>query len=159
MALIRLFLYVIGLVMVPDPSHVRDSPQDYLNVHNVARARVGVANIRWDNTVAAYALKYTKSRLGDCNLVHSGGPYGENLAKGSGSFTAAAAANMWVAEKPYYNYTSNACTGGKQCRHYTQVVWAKSVRVGCARLQCRNSWWFVTCSYYPPGNYIGQRPY
>lgn len=59
MALVRLFLYVIGLIMVPAPSLVQDSPQDYLDVHNTARARVGVANIKWDNNVAAYALKYT----------------------------------------------------------------------------------------------------
>ncbi|KAL6219095.1 hypothetical protein ACLB2K_012301 [Fragaria x ananassa] len=110
--------------------------------------------------VAAYAQNYANSRIADCNLVHSGGPYGENLAKGSSSaLTGTAAVNLWVAEKPYYNYTSNSCTGGQQCLHYTQVVWANSIRLGCARVQCTNTWWFVTCNYDPPGNYVGQLPY
>ncbi|XP_004289701.1 PREDICTED: pathogenesis-related protein 1B-like [Fragaria vesca subsp. vesca] len=159
MALFVAFLCLIGLAAV-HPSHAQNSQQDYLNAHNTARAHVGVANIIWDSTVAAYAQNYANSRIADCNLVHSGGPYGENLAKGSSSaLTGTAAVNLWVAEKPYYNYTSNSCTGGQQCLHYTQVVWANSIRLGCARVQCTNTWWFVTCNYDPPGNYVGQLPY
>jgi pathogenesis-related protein 1 len=52
-------------------SNAQNSPQDYLDVHNAARALVGVANITWDNTVATYALNYANSRKSDCNLVHS----------------------------------------------------------------------------------------
>ncbi|XP_050210997.1 pathogenesis-related protein 1B-like [Mercurialis annua] len=158
-SLIVLISLIMGLAMV-NPSHAQNAPQDYLNAHNAARAQVGVSNIVWDNTVAAYAQNYANSRISDCNLVHSNGPYGENLAKGSSSsMTGTAAVNLWVAEKPYYDYGSNTCTGGKQCLHYTQVVWQNSVRVGCARVQCTNGWWFVTCNYDPPGNYIGQKPY
>ncbi|XP_054801397.1 pathogenesis-related leaf protein 6-like [Prosopis cineraria] len=152
-------LFILLYLCLFPISEAQNSQQDYLNAHNVARAEVGVANIIWDDTVATYALNYVNSRKSDCNLVHSGGPYGENLAKGSGSFTGTAAVNLWVAEKPFYNYTSNSCVGGKQCLHYTQVVWKNSVRVGCARVQCTNGWWFVSCNYDPPGNYIGQRPY
>ncbi|XP_028797677.1 pathogenesis-related leaf protein 6-like [Neltuma alba] len=155
-ALLFLFMTLPLLFQI---SEAQNSPQDYLNAHNVARGQVGVPNITWDDTVATYALNYVNSRTSDCNLVHSGGPYGENLAKGSGLFTGTAAVNLWVAEKPYYNYTSNSCVGGQQCLHYTQVVWKNSVRVGCARVQCNNGWWFVSCNYDPAGNYIGQRPY
>ncbi|CAN0858218.1 Pathogenesis-related leaf protein 6 [Linum grandiflorum] len=112
--------------------NAQNSQKDYLNVHNVARGQVGVANITWDLTLATYAKNYAESRIGDCNLVHSGGPSGENLAKGSSSsFSGVSAVNLWVAEKPYYDYASNTCTGGKQCLHYTQVVWQNSLRLGC----------------------------
>lgn len=161
MALCKVLALLVCLNMVltlVHPSLAQNLPQDFLNAHNSARSQVSVANIVWDNTVAAYAQNYSNSRIGDCNLVHSNGPYGENLAKGSGSFTGAAAVNLWVAEKPYYNYTSNSCSGG-QCLHYTQVVWRNSIRVGCARVQCTDGWWFISCNYDPPGNYIGQRPY
>ncbi|CAK9144995.1 unnamed protein product [Ilex paraguariensis] len=147
----------ISLAFV-SPSNAQNSPQDYLVAHNAARAQVGVANITWSNTVAAYAQNYANQRISDCNLVHSDGSYGENLAKGSGVFTGTAAVNLWVAERPCYNYTTNSCVGG-ECLHYTQVVWRNSVRLGCARVQCNNGWWFVICSYDPPGNYVGQRPY
>ncbi|CAN6927598.1 unnamed protein product [Brassica oleracea var. botrytis] len=134
--------------------------QDYLNTHNAARSQVGVLNLVWDAMVASYALSYANARKSNCNLVHSTGPYGENLAKGSSStFSAISAVNLWVAEKPYYNYTTNSCTGGKQCLRYTQVVWRESVKLGCARVQCTNGWWFVTCNYDTPGNYIGEYPY
>ncbi|KAJ9705377.1 hypothetical protein PVL29_003429 [Vitis rotundifolia] len=136
----------------------QNSPQDYVNAHNAARAQVGVGSMTWNDTVAAYAQNYANKRIGDCNLVHSGGPYGENLAKGSPSLTGTDAVNLWVGEKPNYDYNSNSCVGG-ECLHYTQVVWSNSVRLGCARVQCNNGWWFVTCNYDPPGNYVGQRPY
>ena len=141
-------------------TNAQNLPQDFLDAHNAARAQVGVANITWDNTVATYALNYANSRKSDCNLVHSSGPYGENLAKGSsGTFTGVTAVNMWVNEKQYYDYNTNSCINGGQCLHYTQVVWRNSVRLGCARVQCTNGWWFVTCNYDPPGNYVGQKPY
>nr|GFD28047.1 pathogenesis-related protein 1 [Tanacetum cinerariifolium] len=60
---------------------------EFLNTHNSARSQVGVANVVWNATVATYALNYVNQRKADCNLVHSGGPYGENLAEGSGTFT------------------------------------------------------------------------
>ncbi|KAF5945027.1 hypothetical protein HYC85_015255 [Camellia sinensis] len=68
-------------------SHAQNSPQDYLNGQNVARAQVGVGHLTWNNIVVAYAQNYANSRIGNCNLIHSNGPYGENLAKGTGSFT------------------------------------------------------------------------
>ena len=132
-----LCLTISSLVLF-HPSHAQNSPQDYLNAHNAARAQVGVGPMTWDNNVAAYAQRYANSRIGDCNLVHSGGPYGENLAKGSGAFTSADAVKLWVGEKPNYDYNSNSCVGGGQCLHYTQVVWHNSVRLGCARVQCDN---------------------
>ncbi|KAK4563511.1 hypothetical protein RGQ29_005860 [Quercus rubra] len=155
---ISLALICLGCLVQLHTSHAQNSQQDYLNAHNVARAQVGVPNITWDSTVATYAQNYANSRIGDCNLVHSNRSYGENLAKGSGSFTGTAAVNLWVAEKNCYDYNSNTCVGG-QCLHYTQVVWRNSIRLGCARVQCNNGWWFVTCNYDPPGNYDGQRPY
>ncbi|MFS7946274.1 putative CAP domain-containing protein [Helianthus anomalus] len=80
-------------------------------------------------------------------------------AEGSGTFTSTATVNLWVAEKSYYDYTTNTCASGHVCGHYTQVVWRNLVQLGCARVQCTNNdWWFVICSYYPRGNYIGQSP-
>ena len=147
----------MGLVLA-HISYAQNSAQDFLDAHNVARAEVGVGLMSWDNTVAAYAQNYTNQRIGDCNLVHSDGPYGENLAWGSPSLTGIDAVNLWVGEKTNYDYNSNSCVGG-ECRHYTQVIWRNSLRLGCARAQCNSGGWFVTCNYDPPGNYVGQRPF
>lgn len=148
---------VLALILA-NLSCAQDSPQDYVNPHNTARAQMGVGPISWDANLAANAMNYAKKLTGDCKLVHSGGPYGENLAKNSGDLTATAAVNLWVREKPKYNYNSNSCVGG-ECRHYTQVVWRNSVRLGCAKVRCNNGGTIISCNYEPRGNYVGQRPY
>ncbi|WCJ18086.1 Pathogenesis-related protein 1 [Euphorbia peplus] len=77
-------------------SDAQNTQQNYLDAHNIARAQVvDVANITWDATLATYAQNYANSMIGSCNLVHSNGPYGENLAKGSSSsFSGTAAVNF-----------------------------------------------------------------
>ena len=140
-------------------SLAQNSHQDFVNAHNAARAKVGVGPIRWNYTIAAYAQAYANKRIGDCNLEHSMGPYGECLAEGYAILSAVDAVNLWVNEKQYYDYESNSCIGTDECRHYTQVVWRDSVHLGCARVKCNNGWLFVTCNYDPPGNYEGERPY
>ncbi|KAL7002931.1 hypothetical protein U1Q18_004089 [Sarracenia purpurea var. burkii] len=148
----------VALAMAP-LSLAQNSPQDILAAHNAARAEVGVGPVTWNSTVAAYAENYAGRRSLDCLLEHSRGPYGENIAAGWGyEFTALDAVKLWVDEKPYYNYELNTCIGA-ECLHYTQVVWRNTAEIGCARVRCRTGGWFVTCNYYPPGNYIGQRPY
>lgn len=134
------------------------SQNDFVDTHNAARAEVGVGPIAWNKTLAAYARNYALSRIVDCNMEHSRGPYGENLAEGYGYMSGEQAVKFWASEKPYYDHSSNKCVGD-ECGHYTQVVWRTSVHLGCARAKCFNGWMFVICSYDPPGNYEGQRPY
>ncbi|KAL9238529.1 hypothetical protein vseg_012935 [Gypsophila vaccaria] len=151
--------FIIVSFALIQKSHAQNLPQDYVDAHNVARAAVGVGAIEWDDQVAAYAEQYASMRMSDCALEHSSGPYGENIAQGYDSLTGTYAVQMWVDEQQYYDYSSNTCADGQQCGHYTQVVWSNSVRVGCARVQCDNGGYFVTCNYDPPGNYPGEWPY
>ncbi|KAI9120517.1 hypothetical protein K1719_007550 [Acacia pycnantha] len=134
------------------------SPQDWLDAHNKARSEVGVPLMTWDDKVAAYARRYANSRVGDCAMEHSGGPYGENLAENYGDMDGTDAVNFWVSEKSNYDYGSNKCVKD-ECGHYTQVVWHDSIHLGCAKAKCKNGWMFVICSYDPPGNIEGQQPF
>ncbi|CAN6544259.1 unnamed protein product [Malus baccata var. baccata] len=151
-------LFILGSVLIQS-SHAQDTPQDYLNSHNDARAAVDVGPLTWDDEVAGCAQNYANQHVGDCNLVHSDGPYGENLAMSTGDMSGTAAVDMWVAEKADYSYESNSCADGKVCGHYTQVVWRNSARVGCAKVSCSSGGTFIGCNYDPPGNYVGQNPY
>ncbi|KAL0376034.1 UNVERIFIED_CONTAM: Basic form of pathogenesis-related protein 1 [Sesamum calycinum] len=157
-SLLTVSLIIASAMAAGDLSQPQSSPQAFLDAHNRARAQVGVRPLVWNETVAKYALDYAHKRYGDCEMEHSQGPYGENLAEGWGTLSGTDAVGMWVSEKSCYDYSSNSCVGG-ECLHYTQVVWNDSVHLGCARVQCRNGWLFVICSYDPPGNYIGRRPY
>lgn len=142
------------------PALAQNSPRDYLDAHNAAREQVRVDPLRWDCRLARYAQSYAEKRAGDCRLVHSGGPYGENIFWGYGrAYTASDAVESWVSEKRYYDYDSNSCVRGRVCGHYTQVVWAGTKRVGCVRVRCRNGADYIVCSYDPPGNMAGQWPY
>ncbi|KAJ3670083.1 hypothetical protein LUZ60_010407 [Juncus effusus] len=158
-ALIFTLACVMALVMT-QTTLAQNTVQDYLDAHDKARSSVGVGNVSWNNTVQSYAQSYANMRKSDCKLTHSGGPYGENLFWGSGDYSGIDAVNLWVSEKQYYDYSSNTCESGKVCGHYKQVVWRKSTQIGCAKVVCNNNKGvFIICSYYPPGNYAGQRPY
>ncbi|PON86808.1 Cysteine-rich secretory protein, allergen V5/Tpx-1-related [Trema orientale] len=152
-------IIALGFAMIQS-SRAQNSPQDYLNAHNSARAQVGVGPMTWDDGIAAFALQYANKHAGDCSMVHSGVPeYGENLAKSTGDLTGTSAVNLWVQEKAYYDPNSNSCAVGQVCGHYTQVVWRNSVRLGCAKVRCANGGTLIGCNYSPRGNIIGQRPY
>ncbi|KAK2393337.1 hypothetical protein P8452_15360 [Trifolium repens] len=139
-------------------SLAQNSPQDYLDVHNQARKDVHVGPLQWDNTLETYAQDYANKRIKDCELEHSMGPYGENLAEGYGEMNGTDSVKFWLTEKPNYDYHSNSCVND-ECLHYTQIVWRDTVHLGCAKSKCKNGWVFVICSYSPPGNVDGQRPY
>ncbi|VDL79275.1 unnamed protein product [Nippostrongylus brasiliensis] len=47
----------------------------------------------------------------------------------------------------------------KQIGHYTQMVWQKSFRLGCAVVDCGNTRYFTVCQYGPAGNFIGKKLY
>ncbi|WOK92121.1 hypothetical protein Cni_G00812 [Canna indica] len=131
-----------------------------LRSHNKARAAVGLPPLAWDGRLVRYAQSYAAQRRRDCALVHSGGPYGENIFWGSGArWRPAQAAAAWVDERRWYHYRSNSCSG-RECGHYTQIVWRSTAKLGCAMVHCAGRRGvFLVCEYDPPGNYIGERPY
>jgi hypothetical protein len=90
-------------------SQAQNSPQDYLEVHNQARDEVGVGPLYWDHNLEAYAQNYANKRIKDCELEHSMGPYGENLAEGYGEVNGTDSVKFWLSEKPNYDYHSNSC--------------------------------------------------
>lgn len=134
---------------------------EFLVPHNAARAALGLRPLVWDPTLASYAARYAARRRKDCALVHSNGPYGENIFwGGGGGWRAAQAVAAWVGERRWYRHSDNSCAWGQECGHYTQIIWRSTRRLGCAMVACAaGRGVFITCNYDPPGNYIGERPY
>lgn len=155
----------------------------FMASHNAARQVVGVPPLVWDTGLTTFARVYANQRRKDCSLIHSPGyvymslyiyqtleknfngrkwfryAYGENIFWGKGRrWSATDVVASWVAEKQWYHYNNNSCSG-PDCTHYTQIVWRTTERVGCAKIVCDSGDTFAICEYYPPGNYIGARPY
>lgn len=124
--------------------------------------------LTWSDAAASVAQAWANG----CNYAHNPGrgERGENIAASSppGNWTLSSAVSAWAGEAPDYDYAHNSCAPGKQCGHYTQLVWRDTLRVGCAHKLCTMnspfgaqfpSWDFWVCDYEPPGNVVGQRPY
>jgi uncharacterized protein YkwD len=159
-------------VVPPDASDPGADPEPgrlagITRFHNLVRAAIPVPALTWDPGIAATAAAYAAQ----CKFEHSGTDgLGENLAAYApqGAQKASAPVDDWAGEGQDYDYSSNSCAPGQSCGHYTQLVWKKSLRLGCAVASCNQNspfgaqapkWDLWVCNYSPPGNFIGQRPY
>lgn len=134
----------------------------FLYAHNIARETSGVPPLKWDKGLARFADKWAKQRKPDCNMIHSGGPYGENIFwyRQRKMWSPEKVVTKWFEERFNYYPETNTCTSGQMCGHYTQIVWRSTTAVGCARVKCNNNRGFlVVCEYDPCGNYEGESPF
>lgn len=154
-----------------------DQINGILTEHNDARRAVypfakDMPMLQWDDTLAELAREHLSTCPG---LVHSpqelrtnesrtGYWYvGENMAAGpwlADDDSGRAAVKQWIAEKQFFTYP-NGCVPGKECWHYTQVIWSETTHVGCATQTCpddplRNYW---SCIYGVGGNFVSENPY
>jgi pathogenesis-related protein 1 len=152
---------VSGALVTLTPQNI----QNFLDAHNNIRRNVNppaqtpLPNVVWDAALQASAENNVRS----CVFAHNSGNYGENLGGGTGypaSGWEALAVDDWASEASGYDYYTGSCSIWA-CGHYTQLVWANTVRIGCARVDgCPNfPQSIVSCQYDPPGNYYGQFPY
>uniref|UniRef100_A0A803P541 SCP domain-containing protein n=1 Tax=Cannabis sativa TaxID=3483 RepID=A0A803P541_CANSA len=132
----------------------------FVEAHNVIRRQLNEPPLTWDRNLARYARRWATKQLDECKMMHSFGPYGENIFwGGQDHWTATDAVESWARENQFYDPMTNQCLYGEMCGHYTQVVWRSSLRVGCARMKCHNGGVLVYCEYDPPGNYINENPF
>ena len=117
----------------------------------------------WSSAIAAVAQAWTDK----CVFADTSNGYGSNAFAGTGTYTPADVVQSWVSEDADYDYATNSCAAGKECGHYTQVVWRDSVGLGCGKTTCTKNnpfggsgaWQLWVCNYNPPGNYVGMSPY
>ncbi|XP_012079118.1 STS14 protein [Jatropha curcas] len=148
----------------PVPAALPTAAREFLQAHNQARAAVGVGPLKWSEMLAnatSRVARYQRIKMGCqfANLTNS--KYGGNQLWASGvAVTPLMAVDHWVQQKIYYNHTDNSCVSNHQCGVYTQVVWKKSLELGCAQASCVKEQSSLTiCFYNPPGNIIGESPY
>lgn len=182
MAVIRIDLRHVGaitlcLVVTPLQAQVplNDSQQrEMLLAHNQWRAEAGVPPLRWSAELGRSSLAWATqlATQNACVMQHSRSrdDTGENLYWASPvmwsdgrrevqGITPWNVVDSWGREVADYDYADNRCQPGKQCGHYTQLVWQNTREVGCAAYVCPSKEQVWVCQYRPAGNYVGQRPY
>lgn len=158
---------------------------DVERAHNAVREYAGLAPLTWSTGLAALAAKRVRKLAEDgCYIRHSplderwnesGFQYvGENLYKVINMApTGVDVVDAWYAEIEDYSYgpvgatcTKQRCASRAQppCTlgHFTQVMWAESTHVGCARAECpgeEQPTFVAVCHYGPGGNIVGRVPF
>ena len=172
----RLLLSLFLLAPIASVLAIEPSPKALVDAHNFWRNAVGTPPLHWANDLAIAAQTWADhlATHNGCNMEHSTAEArqktGENLYWASPvrwsdgklelqSVPAAKVVNSWGGERADYDYANNACVPGKQCGHYTQVVWRSTRQVGCAMQQCADQSQVWVCRYRPTGNWVGERPY
>ena len=173
-------LAVVAAALAPDVARpqvfTQAEKEAILAAHNDVRCGVTptattMPPLVWDAALEAMAQTWAQGcqnidaypNLIDHNPSRSDPRFyvGENIAASSpGPMSAVSAVQLWADEVVDYNHAANACTLNEVCGHYTQVVWANTRRVGCARWHCAGIALpsSIVCDYGPGGN-TGQRPY
>ncbi|XP_050403840.1 uncharacterized protein LOC126819691 isoform X3 [Patella vulgata] len=110
--------------------------------------------LRWNETLAERAA----AEINSCLYFNKGNGaiYAMIYEKYTGTSLISEAVGRWADEKNKFRL-SVPCTDVKACR-YSQIVWAETREVGCARQTC-NDMSMVACMYDPPGNVIGEQAY
>lgn len=131
-----------------------DVNRELLHRHNEVRTLHGAPNMTWNSELTRFAANYAANNFSCDNvqLIHSGGPYGENLA--AGYVGGEDPVDAWYDEIKLYDYQNPGFT--EETGHFTQMIWNDSVELGCAIVMCDNAWrQYTICEYYPRGNIVG----
>ena len=139
------------------------------------RGTVSIPNLTCDPAAAALAQQWADS------LIKKNPPGGEHrkqeelqqldlgenwfraCSEGKPDLSAKAVVESWAEEEKWYSYEDNSCAPGKECLHYTQLVWSNTQRLGAGRAMRTTddgrTYVIWLCNYAPPGNIKGERPY
>ncbi|XP_008566645.1 PREDICTED: peptidase inhibitor 16 isoform X1 [Galeopterus variegatus] len=172
LALLPLPLLLLVATTSPAGALKDHEKREMVELHNLYRAQVSppasnMLQMRWDEELAAFAKAYAQQCVWGHNKHR--GRRGENLFANQDEAEAVdvpLAMEQWHREREHYNLSAGTCDPGQMCGHYTQVVWAKTERIGCGSHFCEKlhgveetNIQLLVCNYEPPGNVKGQRPY
>lgn len=132
---------------------------------NAERAMIGLPAMAWDPALAQAAADYAAELARTGKWGHSAPDQrpgqGENLWMGTrAAFTFEEMVDGWLTERRFFRRGTfpNVSRSGswQDVGHYTQIIWADTVRVGCA-VRSSRAHDYLVCRYSGPGNVMGER--
>jgi hypothetical protein len=132
---------------------------------NAERAIVGLRPMAWDPALALAASDYAAELAQTEKWGHSEPDQrpgqGENLWMGTrAAFTPEEMVDGWLTERRIFRRGTfpNVSASGSwhDVGQYTQLIWADTLRVGCAVRSSKTNDYLV-CRYSAPGNVMGER--
>ena len=129
-----------------------------LTRHNHYRSQHQVGNLARLSAIETIAQTYSEYLASINSMMHSSNTYndeplGENLYWGPlSSNIGTSAVDLWYEEIADYDFNNPGWKSG--IGHFTQVVWKGSEKLGCGVGCGSNNYCYVTCNYYPAGNYL-----
>lgn len=146
-------LFLLSFISVQAAELSRTEIEKVLTQHNDFRKLHSAPALTWNNQLAQFASQYANR----CVFQHSRDKYGENLAAGYPSLSAAI--HAWYDEAKSYFYMFPGFS--KRTGHFTQLVWKSTTQLGCGYAACNGKngtpGIFLVCEYNPPGNVLSQR--
>ena len=184
--LISSSLPLIGQANPVSPTVTLSDKDKYIvtDMHNRARCQVDVAAAKmpamtWNELLYTVAQNYANkcvfahnaNRTTEYAALGGKGYVGENIfviwTSSQGTFLPQAI-NSFASEKTNFSYVKTCSSGicgckpNTVCGHYTQLIWADSLTVGCAQANCEGTplgGKLIVCDYAPGGNIVGMPPY
>lgn len=139
--------------------------EEFLRVHNEARASVGVPPLRWSDVLAGIAQEWADKLVATGTFQHrdlATAGLGENIYRGLEGHSPADAARLWLEERAAFegrvHSQKDLGITGHMTGHYTQMVWRESTEVGYG-IAWSGGRVVVVANYAPGGNRNGRRPY
>ena len=132
-----------------------------VHAHNVLRDEVGVPHVHWSHELAIKAQEWADSLVQNCSVFRSDDEYGENIFWTGNKRSEEDVVNFWAKEKKWFAQSDSVYSEEKSGRwkHYSQIVWGNTKKIGAAKQKCDNGDEIWVCFYYPQGNQEGEKPF
>lgn len=137
--------------------------QEVLDLHNKARAEVGVKPLAWSAELSEFAQDWAEHLAGSgCEMEHRDKlDKGENLywtSRGTQN-SPVDAVKAWYSEIKDFKNVELSGSSWYPTGHYSQMVWKDTTEVGMGVARCPDGGAIVVANYSPPGNYLGEKAY
>uniref|UniRef100_A0A0N4ZV26 SCP domain-containing protein n=1 Tax=Parastrongyloides trichosuri TaxID=131310 RepID=A0A0N4ZV26_PARTI len=151
-----LFLVLVICFKSAKSSQRQVNPNKVLNLlyeqHVMYRSWHQVDPLQIDPEIEIYAQNYSEYLAANRKnkVVHSHGPYGENILRSGTNIAEKLGSYYWYNEVKKLNFSKPEYNGG--VGHFTQLVWKDTKKIGCGVSQSGGDV-FTVCNYSPRGNF------